>query len=265
VSERLPAARTEVHRVGDTIVRGGGPWSSSVHALLQHLASAGFRGAPRVVGNGFDDEGREMLSYLEGEFVHPRAWSEAGIAELGHLLRELHEASSGFRPPPSAIWQPWFTRSRHPTPSTDMATSVLGTSSPAEVSRSASLNRTGFRGGSISMTEDGVMAKAKGSAPYPRELREQAVRLVREWRREHDRTDGGLHEVSQQLGVHVETIRNWLRQAEVDSGDRPGASSEEKARIKELERENAELRRANEILKSAATFFGAELDRQRRR
>jgi transposase-like protein len=98
-----------------------------------------------------------------------------------------------------------------------------------------------------------------GSAPYPRELREQAVRLVREWRRQHGRTDGGLTEVGEQLGVHHETVRNWLRQAEVDSGDRPGASSEEKARIKELERENAELRRGNEILKSAAAFFGAEL------
>ena len=90
-----------------------------------------------------------------------------------------------------------------------------------------------------------------GSAPYPRELREQAVRLVREWRRQHNRTDGGLNEVGQQLGVHHETVRN-CRQAEVDSGDRPGASSEEKARIKELERENAELRRANEILKSGS-------------
>ena len=106
---------------------------------------------------------------------------------------------------------------------------------------------------------------AKGSSPYPRELREQAVRLVREWRKERGRSDGGLAEVAEQLGVHVESIRNWLRQAEVDAGERPGASTEEKARIKELERENAELRRANEILKSAAAFFGAELDRRHRK
>jgi transposase len=105
----------------------------------------------------------------------------------------------------------------------------------------------------------------RGSSPYPRELREQAVRLVREWRRERDRTDGGLAEVAEQLGVHVESIRNWLRQADVDSGARPGATSEDKARIRELERENAELRRANEILKSAAAFFGAELDRRHRK
>jgi hypothetical protein len=52
-----------------------------------------------------------MLTYMEGEFVHPHAWSDEGIAELGELLRELHTASSGFRPPAGAIWQPWFTRS----------------------------------------------------------------------------------------------------------------------------------------------------------
>lgn len=105
----------------------------------------------------------------------------------------------------------------------------------------------------------------RGQSPYPRELREQAVRLVREWRKEHGRTDGGLAEVAEQLGVHVESIRNWLRQTEVDSGERSGLSTEDKARIKELERENAELRRSNEILKSAAAFFGAELDRRHRK
>ena len=105
----------------------------------------------------------------------------------------------------------------------------------------------------------------RGSSPYPRELREQAVRMVREWRKEHERHDGGLAEVAEQLGVHVESIRNWLRQAEVDKGERPGVSTEDKARIKELERENAELKRANEILKSAAAFFGAELDRRHRK
>jgi transposase len=101
-----------------------------------------------------------------------------------------------------------------------------------------------------------------GSVPYPKELRDQAVRLVREWRKEHDRNDGGIREVALQLGVHVESVRNWVRQASIDSGEAPGASSEDKTRIRRLERENAELRRANEILKSAAAFFGAELDRR---
>ena len=101
-----------------------------------------------------------------------------------------------------------------------------------------------------------------GSTPYPKELRVQAVRLVREWRKEQGRRDGGIREVAQQLGVHVESVRNWLRQADIDGGERPGTSTLDKTRIRELERENAELRRANEILKSAAAFFGAELDRR---
>ncbi|CAN5760679.1 hypothetical protein BH18ACT6_BH18ACT6_11960 [soil metagenome] len=65
--------------------------------------------------------------------------------------------------------------------------------------------------------------------------------------------------------MHRETVRNWVRQTEIDGGRRPGLTSAEKQRIKELERENFELRRANEILKSAAAFFGAELDRRPRR
>ena len=104
-----------------------------------------------------------------------------------------------------------------------------------------------------------------GSTPYPKELRDQAVRLVREWRKEHDRRDGGIREVATQLGVHVESVRNWVRQANIDGGDAPGMTSDDKAKIRRLEKENAELRRSNEILKAAATFFGAELDRQHKR
>ncbi len=104
-----------------------------------------------------------------------------------------------------------------------------------------------------------------GSTPYPKELRDQAVRLVREWRKEHDRRDGGIREVANQLGVHVESVRNWVRQASIDNGEAPGVTSDDKTRIRKLEKENAELRRANEILKSAATFFGAELDRQHKK
>jgi transposase len=104
-----------------------------------------------------------------------------------------------------------------------------------------------------------------GSTPYPKELRDQAVRLVREWRKEHGRRDGGIREIASRLGVHVESVRNWVRQASIDSGDAPGVTSDDKARIRQLEKENAELRRANEILKSAATFFGAELDRQHKK
>ncbi len=100
---------------------------------------------------------------------------------------------------------------------------------------------------------------------YPAEFRERAVRLVYEWRDARDRSDGGLNEVAEQLGVHGETVRNWVGQTEIDAGGRPGLTTDEKQRLKELERENFELRRANEILKSAAAFFGAELDRQPKR
>ena len=95
---------------------------------------------------------------------------------------------------------------------------------------------------------------------YPPEVKERAVRMVREWRRERQRSDGGLKEVAAQLGVHHESLRNWLKRTDIDEGHRPGLTSDDKARIAELERENRELRRANEILKSASAFFARELD-----
>ena len=94
---------------------------------------------------------------------------------------------------------------------------------------------------------------------YPDELRERAVRLVFESKRP-------IAHVAQDLGVHKESLRNWVRQAEADSGRRRDLlTSEERLRLKELERENRELRRANEILKAASAFFAMELDQTRRR
>ena len=97
---------------------------------------------------------------------------------------------------------------------------------------------------------------------YPPELRERAVRMVFETASERGERFGAVTRVAHQLGIGPESLRKWVHQAEVDGGKRPGLTSEERARIKELERENRELRRANEILKSAAAFFGAELDRR---
>jgi transposase len=95
---------------------------------------------------------------------------------------------------------------------------------------------------------------------YPDEIRQRAVRMVHEWRRERHVTSGGVSDVARQLGLNKETLRNWVRQAEVDSGQRPGMTTDDKARVTELERENRELRRANEILKAASAFFARELD-----
>lgn len=95
---------------------------------------------------------------------------------------------------------------------------------------------------------------------YPEELRERAVAMVFELRRETGSTRGSLRRVGEHLGISSETIRNWVRQAEVDDGQRPGMTTAEHERIRELERENRELRRANEILKAASSFFAKELD-----
>lgn len=95
---------------------------------------------------------------------------------------------------------------------------------------------------------------------YPAELRERAVALVFEWRAGHPGERGAMRAVADRLGVHPETLRNWVAWAEVDAGQRPGVSSDAQQRISELEKENRELRRANEILKAASAFFARELD-----
>jgi transposase len=100
---------------------------------------------------------------------------------------------------------------------------------------------------------------------YPAEVRERAVRLVMEHRGEYQTEWAAITSIAQKCGMTAETLRKWVRQTEVDGGRRPGVSSEEAQRIKELERENRELRRANEILKAASAFFARELDPQPRR
>ncbi|SRR6266508_4479718 len=100
---------------------------------------------------------------------------------------------------------------------------------------------------------------------YPKELRERAVRMVFEHQDAHPSQWAAITSIAGKFGMTAETLRKWVRRAEIDDGLRPGLTTEERARLKELERENAELRRANEILKSAAAFFGAELDRRPRR
>ena len=100
---------------------------------------------------------------------------------------------------------------------------------------------------------------------YPPELRERAVRMVAEIKGDYPSEWAAIAAVASKLGIgSTETVRKWVRRAQVDAGDRPGVTSEERAEIKQLKREVAELRRANEILKSASAFFAAELDRPQR-
>ena len=103
-------------------------------------------------------------------------------------------------------------------------------------------------------------------SPYPADLRDRAVRLVLETEDQYPSRDAAIKSIAAKLGIGTaQSLRNWVRQAEIDAGARPGTNTAEAARIRELERENAELRRANEILKAASAFFAAELDRPHRR
>jgi transposase-like protein len=103
----------------------------------------------------------------------------------------------------------------------------------------------------------------KTNPPFPREVRERAVRLVLEHQSEHATRWAAICSVADKIGCSGETLRNWVRQAERDRGSRPGPTSAEGERLKALERENRELRQANEILRKASAYFAvAELDRR---
>lgn len=99
---------------------------------------------------------------------------------------------------------------------------------------------------------------------YSQAEKDQAVRLVRQLQAETGKRHGAIQRVAAQLGYGVESVRTWVKQAEIDAGEAPGTTSEDAARIRELEQEVRELRRANAILKSASAFFAAELDRPQR-
>jgi transposase len=104
------------------------------------------------------------------------------------------------------------------------------------------------------------MARAR---QFSAEVRERAVRLVREHESEYDSQWAAIQSIAEKMGCSAETLRKWVRRAEQDSGRRAGLTTEERQRLKELERENRELRRANEILRKASAYFAqAELDRR---
>jgi transposase len=107
------------------------------------------------------------------------------------------------------------------------------------------------------------MPASQGSQKrYPPELRERAVRMVFETIEENSgERYGVITRVARELGVGTESLRGWVREAEIDGGARDGLTTEDRARLKALEKENRELRRSNAILRSASAFFAAELDR----
>jgi transposase len=99
---------------------------------------------------------------------------------------------------------------------------------------------------------------------YSAEDKARAVRLVRQLRKELGTSHGTIQRVAEQIGCGVESLRTWVKQADVDDGVEPGMTTTEQKRIRELEQENRELRRANDLLKRASSFFAAELDRPSR-
>jgi len=100
---------------------------------------------------------------------------------------------------------------------------------------------------------------------YSAEVRERAVRLVREHGSEYGSQWGASRAIAEKIGCSAEALRNWVRQSERDTGARQGTTTNERDRLRELERENRELRRANEILRKASAYFAqAELDRRPR-
>jgi transposase len=96
---------------------------------------------------------------------------------------------------------------------------------------------------------------------YTKQEKEQAVRLVFELRTELGTSQGTVVRIADQLGYGTESVRRWVLDAEIEAGDAPGMSTAERTKMRKLEQENRELRRANEILKRASAFFAAELDR----
>ena len=115
-----------------------------------------------------------------------------------------------------------------------------------------------------SITREGIIGNMGAPRKYPDELRERATRMALEALSDPDRSHGAIVRVAEQLGVHREALRTWVRKAQAEGQDASSVSADRDARLAQLEKENRELRRANTILKQASAFFAAEVDRPQR-
>lgn len=104
---------------------------------------------------------------------------------------------------------------------------------------------------------DQLSGKRPSQKRYPQELKDRAVRMVHQLRREDPADNSVISRVARQLGVGTDSLRNWVKQADIDAGSRPGLTTEEREELKRLRKENFELRRANDILQAAASFMSS--------
>jgi transposase len=102
--------------------------------------------------------------------------------------------------------------------------------------------------------------KPQNHGRYPDEMRERVIRMVKDQREQYPSEKGAIASIASKMGIHPDTVRTWVRRDEVDHGEREGMTTDERALLVKLTRENKELRRANEILKAASAFFARELD-----
>jgi hypothetical protein len=109
-TEIILSEAKSVSRKDNKVLRPSKAWTPSIHSLLRYLEHSDFPAAPRIIDSGFHEDGREMLKYVEGEFVHPGPWSDEALVEVGLMLRRLHDVTASFNPAFDAAWQPWFLR-----------------------------------------------------------------------------------------------------------------------------------------------------------